>query len=284
MDDPMQIELIDTFLDVIATRNFGRSAERLGVTQPTVSGRIRALETAVGVRLFDRSRAGTTLTAEGALFEPHARSLAHDWREALRRTQGGVRPVMRIGIQNDLAGAGIGGLVAGFSRAAPGAAFYIEPDYSNQMCADLLAGTLDLAVMYSPRPHPDLHFQSVGEVTYRMISGRPTTMAGLDPATYIFTHFSTAFEATHRQILPRMVQARLSVGQSRTVEALLRAQGGAGYVLEPAAGDMVAREGYLVVPDAPVMPQPVYIAVHVRNRIAPLTAALARAVRTALFA
>ena len=39
----MQIELIDTFLDLCETRSFNRSAERLGITQSTVSGRIRSL-------------------------------------------------------------------------------------------------------------------------------------------------------------------------------------------------------------------------------------------------
>ncbi|MEH6775909.1 MAG: LysR family transcriptional regulator, partial [Cereibacter changlensis] len=81
----MQIELLETFLDLVETRSFNRSAERLGVTQSTVSARIAALETALGARLFDRSRAGTEPTMEGRRFEPHARSLRHEWNEARRR-------------------------------------------------------------------------------------------------------------------------------------------------------------------------------------------------------
>ncbi len=55
---PMQIELLDTFLDLIETRSFHRTAERLHITQSTVSARVQALEAAVGGRLFTRSRAG----------------------------------------------------------------------------------------------------------------------------------------------------------------------------------------------------------------------------------
>ncbi|MGA1275699.1 MAG: flagellar basal-body MS-ring/collar protein FliF, partial [Gemmobacter sp.] len=40
----MQIDLLDTFLDLLETRSFHRTAERLGVSQSTVSGRVRALE------------------------------------------------------------------------------------------------------------------------------------------------------------------------------------------------------------------------------------------------
>jgi DNA-binding transcriptional LysR family regulator len=278
----MQIELIETFLDLTLTRNFARTAERLGVQQSTVSGRLLALERAVGARLFDRGRAGSVLTAEGALFEPHARTLAHEWRETLRRVQAGARPVMRLGVQNDLAGPGIGALLGGFRKAAPGVTFYLEPDYSNQMCADLLAGTLDFAVMYAPKPHPDLHFQSAGEVIYRMVSNLRVRYEDLDPSRYIFTHFSSAFEVAHRQMLPQMAAAPISVGQSVTVESLLRSDGGAGYVLSPRAEAMVAQEGFFLVEGAPAMPQPVYAAVHVRNRIAPLTRRLTRVVEGAL--
>ncbi|MEO1154604.1 MAG: LysR family transcriptional regulator [Pseudomonadota bacterium] len=66
----MQIELIETFLDLCATRNFNRTAERMGVTQSAVSGRVKALERALECRLFTRSRSGTELTTEGLRFEP----------------------------------------------------------------------------------------------------------------------------------------------------------------------------------------------------------------------
>ena len=55
----MQIDLVETFLDLCETRSFNRTAERLGLTQSTVSGRVKALEAALDVRLFTRSRAGT---------------------------------------------------------------------------------------------------------------------------------------------------------------------------------------------------------------------------------
>jgi DNA-binding transcriptional LysR family regulator len=41
----MNIEQIETFLDLCDTRSFNQTAERLGVTQSTISGRVRALET-----------------------------------------------------------------------------------------------------------------------------------------------------------------------------------------------------------------------------------------------
>jgi DNA-binding transcriptional LysR family regulator len=53
------------FLEVVRTGSFNRAAARLKMTQPTVSRRLVRLETAIGVRLFDRDRRGPRLTYEG---------------------------------------------------------------------------------------------------------------------------------------------------------------------------------------------------------------------------
>jgi LysR family transcriptional regulator, flagellar master operon regulator len=266
----MQIELIDTFLDLVETRSFNRTAERMGITQSSVSGRVQALEAAVGVRLFNRSRAGTELSSEGVRFEPHARTLRHEWRETLRQVQAGDRPVIRLGIQSDLAAAQIGDLVADFRRGLPQAAFYIEPDYSNQMCADVLSGNLDFALLYTPKPHPDLFFASIGNVSYRMVSSDVTTRAGLTEERYISTHFSAAFDVAHRQLIPELVHAPLSVGQSATVESFLLSLGGSAYVMADAADRLVASGRFQSVTDTPEILQPVYATMHLRNRISKL--------------
>ena len=276
----MQIDLIDTFLDLIETRSFHRTSERLGLTQSTVSGRIAALEEAVGARLFDRSRAGTALTIEGRRFESHARNLRHEWQLARRRIQlplAGAE-LLRLGIQNDLAAQHIGDWIGEFRRAFPDTSFYIEPDYSNQMCADLLTGVQDFAVLYAPKPHPDLHFESLGDVAYVMISSEGARMADQRPERFIFAHFSPLFETMHREATPALVGAPVSVGQSGTVASLLLAMGGGGYVLEKTAERMVAEGGFVRVTDAPVLNQPVYGALHLRHRTARTHRQLARSV------
>jgi DNA-binding transcriptional LysR family regulator len=277
----MQIELIDTFLDLIETRSFNRTAERLGVTQSTVSARLVALEEALGVRLFTRSRAGTQLSTDGLRFEPHARLIRQDWTRARRAVgeKGTAALSLRLGIQNDLSAAYLGDLIADFRKLLPDTAFYVEPDYSTQMCSDLIAGASDFAVMFTPKPHPDLFFTTVGEIPYRLIATTARTLAEVVPDTYILANFSPAFEAAHRQWLPGLSVAPLSVGQSTAVSGLLRALGGAGYVMEATARAMVAEESFAFVTDAPVIRQPVYAAMHLRDRTSSLHRQLLRTVR-----
>src|SRR4029453_16809316 len=65
----MDTELARTFLTVVAAGNFVSAAERLHVTQSTISARIQSLESSLGCRLFVRNKGGTTLTAEGRHFQ-----------------------------------------------------------------------------------------------------------------------------------------------------------------------------------------------------------------------
>ena len=265
----MQIELLDTFLDLVETRSFHRSAERLDVTQSTVSARVQTLEAAVGARLFNRSRAGTDLTTEGLRFETHARMLRRDWNEAKRAVapSGDAALTMRLGIQNDLADAYIGDLIVDFRRTFPQMAFYIEPDYSAQMCADIVSGVHDFAVVFTPKPHPDLHFVTLADLPYRLISSEATTRAEIKPQSYISGHFSPAFEQAHRVALPELVGAPLSVGQSSTISALLLAMGGSGFVMAEKAAEMVATGRFNYVTDVAPIGQPVFAAMHLRQRL-----------------
>lgn len=264
----MQIELIQTFLDLMETRSFNRTAERLGITQSTVSGRVAALEQALGTRLFERSRAGTGVTAEGLRFEPHARLLLHGWTEARRAAAPTAQAarMLRIGIQNDLAADRIGDWVQAFQHALPGFGFYIEPDYSTQMCRDLESGMLDFAVMYTPHPHPDLHFTTLGEVAYVLIGSDVDTRQALTPGRYIRAAYSPAFEAAHRQVLPELGDTPLASGANAAVAGLLTTLGGAAFVLEETAERLIAGGGFRRVADVAPIGQPVYAAVHLRHR------------------
>lgn len=264
----MQIELLETFLDLVETRSFHRTAERLEITQSTVSARVQVLEQAIGARLFSRSRAGTQLTTEGLKFQPHARALRHAWTEAQRSVlpSGNAAVSLRIGIQHDLAADRIGGWMYSFRKNLPDCAFYFEPDYSIQMCQDVARGALDFAIVYSPQPQPDLHFVSVGETTYQLVSSLGDTRASLTVDRYIRASFSPAFDAAHAQVLPEMSAAPLASGQNGAVTGLLTSLGGAGFVLDRTAQALVEGGKFARVTDVEPITQPVYAVMHQRHR------------------
>src|SRR5258708_37876778 len=64
----MELRQIRAFLSIAETLHFGRTAELVHLSQPALSLQIRALEEEIGVRLFERNRRKTTLTAAGVAF------------------------------------------------------------------------------------------------------------------------------------------------------------------------------------------------------------------------
>lgn len=74
---------IRCFVAVASSGSFARAADLLGLAQPGVSQRVRALEVAVGTLLFERSHTGVTLTDAGRQFYPAA-------RDALGRLDGAI--------------------------------------------------------------------------------------------------------------------------------------------------------------------------------------------------
>ncbi len=67
---------LEVFVEATRDNNFRKTADRLGISQPSISNQIRALEARAGCQLFDRSRGSTPrLSAEGAAFLRKAQDL-----------------------------------------------------------------------------------------------------------------------------------------------------------------------------------------------------------------
>lgn len=77
-DTDVSTRQLRAFVALAETRNFTRAAARLHLSQPAFSALIRALEEAVGARLFDRSTRHVEPTVEGALFLESAQRLLRD--------------------------------------------------------------------------------------------------------------------------------------------------------------------------------------------------------------
>ena len=97
----MDLRHLRYFLAVADERHFGRAAQRVGISQPPLSARIRELESELGVRLFHRGPGEpVTLTAAGATLLPDAREIVTRADRALHKLQSigsGARAALRVG-------------------------------------------------------------------------------------------------------------------------------------------------------------------------------------------
>ena len=83
----MDIEYLRDFLALARDMNFTRTAGRLNISQPALSKRIAAVEREFGVRVFDRSNLGTSLTPAGRMMLEEAQAIVEAYdsgRERMR--------------------------------------------------------------------------------------------------------------------------------------------------------------------------------------------------------
>lgn len=88
----LDLRLVRYFIAVAEHGHFGRAAESLHLTQPSLSRQIRRLEHDLGARLLDRTPRGTTLTGAGEVFLPAARALLRTADRAASETRAAAQP------------------------------------------------------------------------------------------------------------------------------------------------------------------------------------------------
>ncbi|GAA1585623.1 LysR family transcriptional regulator [Actinomadura kijaniata] len=152
------------FVMVAEQLNFTRAAERLFLSQPTLSRRIRRLEEDLRTPLFERTGREVLLTPAGEAFLPLARGLLADWLTAQRtvRTVAAVGSrVLRVGFEASGAGSLATRAYTEFMRRHPDST--VEPkrfDWGGEVAA-LHEGLVDVAFVWLPADTTGLHTEIV---------------------------------------------------------------------------------------------------------------------------
>ena len=95
------IDRLNMFMVLAREQHFGRAAEALGITQPSLSSALRALEDQLGVQLVRRGSRYGGLTPEGERVLDWARRIVGDARTMqaeMRARHRGVSGRLRIGV------------------------------------------------------------------------------------------------------------------------------------------------------------------------------------------
>jgi DNA-binding transcriptional LysR family regulator len=99
----MELYQLRTFLAVAEEGNLTRASEKLFASQPAVSAQIKLLEDELGMKLFDRSSRGMTLTRQGQLLQDKAKRIvdaARDFKHSAETLRGAVAGELVMGLNN----------------------------------------------------------------------------------------------------------------------------------------------------------------------------------------
>lgn len=144
--------------------SFHRAAKALGVSQPSVSARIRTLEEDLGVRLFERNTRGVRLTEAGRQFVERI-AAGIDQLDHAVKTAGmaaaGEGGRLRIGIHALIPRSFLAELIAQYREAHPGIEVEITEGTARDAVTQLRADRLDVAFVAGSPELPDCHSRPI---------------------------------------------------------------------------------------------------------------------------
>lgn len=145
---PLDHDLLRTFVAAVEAGNLTRAAERLRLSQPTISLQLKRLEDSLGVVLVERSPRRFALTAEGETLLAYGRQILSLSDEAIGRlTSPLVEGVVRLGTPEDFATAHLPNVLAAFVRAHPKVALEVTTDLTLHLIDRFRAGEFDLVLV-----------------------------------------------------------------------------------------------------------------------------------------
>jgi len=244
MGDVMEWSDLRVFLAIARAGTLGAAARRLGQTQPTMGRRLRALESAVGHVLFQRTSDGFVLTDEGSAVLGHAERIEEEVLGFQRRLAGSeaqLEGMLRIAASDWFGTLMLAPLVAEFGRHNP------------KVCVELLTDArryslsrreADMAFRITPFEEPEVISRRLMHVPYALygLAGACLPVAG-DGTGARLVVMDQAFAAMAdaqwiTRILPGATVAFRS--NNREVQARLCSLGAGLAVLPRPLGDATA--------------------------------------------
>ena len=178
IQDPVEIRHLRYFLAVAGAGSFSRAADRLGISQPSVSQQMRDLEAALRVSLFQRRGKRILLTPAGLIFQKHARAMLRqleNFLDELSSDSGELRGSLHLGIVPFLDAALVPQLLGLFATRHPGINLTVAEISSDDIETALEEGRLDVGLGFLTHHSPNLRYELLCSDEFALIvpAGHP---------------------------------------------------------------------------------------------------------------
>ena len=229
----MNFIAIRTFLMIVETGNLNRAAERLNVTQSTVTARLNALETDIGQPLVHRRKSGAELTSAGFTFHRYAQVMSDLWRQAKAETAlpEATVTICNIGCHFDL-WADLGQTFLETVRHEhPDVALAAWPGEQTDIDRWLDIGLIDAAFCYAPSLREGTAVTRLGEDRIVLVCSQPDTEA-LGRDDYIYVDSGEEVRRLYAAAYPGRPSPAVTFGCAVWGREHLLRHGGAAYLPE----------------------------------------------------
>lgn len=152
----MDLRQLQSFVSVVRCESFTRAAEVLGVSQPTISTHLRALEEELGTTLVLRGARRVELTPQGARVFEQASSMLALRDRLLEDARSRERNAIYLGSSSVPSAYVLPDALSAFTSAWPGARFRIFQHDSREVVSGLAEGSFDLGLTGLPADEPSL--------------------------------------------------------------------------------------------------------------------------------
>ncbi|MGW2290670.1 LysR family transcriptional regulator [Streptomyces phaeochromogenes] len=177
----MEIRLLVTFEKVAAVLSFTQAAAELKYAQSSVTSQIRALESSLGVQLFDRLGSHIRLTEAGDRLLPYARQIIELSEEARAAVVGTEEPsgTLTVGTMESLTSYRLSPLLELFHHRYPGVRLSMRPTLGDETRQALRQGTYDVGfLMERETEHAGLEVMPLTEEPLALVAAPGHPLAG----------------------------------------------------------------------------------------------------------
>jgi DNA-binding transcriptional LysR family regulator len=192
----VEIDQIESFLAIVTYGGFHKAAEALHVSQPAISGRVRALEASLGAELFVRGRARPQLSPAGKALRPHAEQLLRTVamaRQAIHELQPQTAGALRIAASLSVCTYLMPDVMQEYKAANPKVMVHLRSGNSVQVLRMVLEGEADIGVARSLN-HPEVETMTlrddplvlVGHRAHRAASKQQVSLEEVEEWPLIF--------------------------------------------------------------------------------------------------
>lgn len=256
----LDIDRARTFMEIVHSGSFLRAAERLHVTQTTVSARIRTLEEELGRQLFVRNRNGAHLTPAGKEFERFAQSFVQIWERARHQlaVPAGRTSVVALGGELSLWNPLLLDWLVWMKKTKPEIAIHAHVGVADQLIDQLRTGVLDIAVLYAPKLLPGFRVELVQEEQLVLVQARGSEGDAQAATDYVYVDWGPLFAAQHDIRTAASGEPGLLVGLGPLGLSYILRAGGSGYFRRGAVAPHIASGELTIVEGAPEFAYPAY--------------------------